>query len=189
MVYLFLFIGFFFIGLTAWGGADALPAFLQSLLVTRWGWMSSAQFADLMALCFVCPGGLGINAAAWGGYAAVSGTMGFWAAVGGSVVGLTGISLPSICALAAINRFRKNTWVLLVKDSVLSFLRILLPGILAAGALMLMNEKNFGNIETTPWQFGVSIFLFVSTLVGTLVYRFSALFMVFLCGIAGWLLL
>ncbi len=189
MVYLFLFLGFFFVGFTALGGVNVLPAFLQSLLVTRWGWLSSAQFADLMALCLVCPGALGINAAVWGGYAAVSGTMGFWSAVGGSVVGLTGISLPSICSVAAINKFKRNAWVLLVKGSVLSFLRLLLPGILAAGALMLMNEENFGNLETTPWQFGVSLFLFISTLVGTVIYRFNALFMVFLCGLAGWLLL
>ncbi len=189
MIFLLLPFHFFLIGLTAFGGEYALLAFLQSLLVDNREWLTPEQFADLVALSQVCPGATGLNAALWSGYAAASGQWGFWPAVGGATLAAVGLSLPSFIFTAAVTRLKKNKLAAYVLETVLSLLRMLLPGIIAAAALMLLNEGNFGLPGVNPWQFGVSVFLFVATLVGTVVYKFNAIFMTLLCGVAGWLLL
>lgn len=68
-------------------------------------------------------------------------------------------------------------------------LRPLVPGLIAAAAIIMMRTDNFGSPSTTPWDFWVSIFLFLSTLIGVGYYHINALFMVVLCGITGWILL
>ena len=52
----------------------------------------------------------------------------------------------------------------------------------------MMRGDNFGSPTQSPWDFWVSLFLFVCTLLGVAVFRFHAAFMVLLCGLAGWVL-
>ena len=67
-------------------------------------------------------------------------------------------------------------------------LRPLVPGLIAAAALLLMNTENFGSPTESPWQLGVSIFLFLAALIGMGIYKIHAGVMILLCGIAGWIL-
>lgn len=189
MIFLTLFLSFFFIGLTGFGGYYSLLAFLQETLVERYEWLSSAEFADIVAFSQAMPGSALLNAATWGGYAATGGTMGFWPAIGGGALALIGLSVPAFLWTALAMRFKKNKWVKNVAKQVVTLLRIVVPGLIAAAALLLVNEETFGSPTTDAWHFGISIFLFLATLVGTTLYRFNALFMVLLCGIAGWILL
>ena len=53
------------------------------------------------------------------------------------------------------------------------------------GGIAPARADTFGTPSTTPWDFMVSIFLFLATLIGIGVYKFNALFMVVLCGLAG----
>lgn len=189
MIFLSLFLSFFLVGLVGFGGDYSLLAFLQHILVTHTGWLTPSEFTDLMGMCRIVPGSICLNSAAWGGYAAVSGRLGFWPALGGSAVAAVSLALPAFLWTAIVNKLRGNAWAGSVLESVMSLLRPLVPGIVAAAALMLMNKENFGSPALSPWQFGISIFLFFSTVVGICFYRFNALFMVLLCGVAGWLLL
>lgn len=64
-------------------------------------------------------------------------------------------------------------------------LRPLIPGLVAAAAILLMRADNFGSLTESPWDFWMSTFLFLSTLIGVGYYRFNSLFIVLLCGLAG----
>ena len=189
MIFLTLFLSFFFIGLAGFGGYYSLLAFLQETLVEQYGWLSSAEFADIVVFSQTMPGSALLNAATWGGYAATNGTMGFWPAMGGSALALIGLSAPAFLWTALAIHFKKNRWVKNVAKQVVTLLRIVVPGLIAAAALLLVNEETFGSPTTDAWHFGISIFLFLATLVGPTLYRINALLMVLLCGTAGWILL
>lgn len=189
MVFLCIFLCFLIIGLAGFGGHYSLLAFLQETLVERYEWLTSAEFADIVAFSHAMPGSTLLNAATWGGYAATGGSMGFGAGLGGSAIALISLAAPAFLWTFMAERFKKNNWVKNVAKCVVSLLRIAVPGLIAAGALFLVNEENFGSPGVDGWHFGISIFLFLATLVGTTLYRLNALFMVLLCGVAGWMLL
>ena len=74
-------------------------------------------------------------------------------------------------------------------EGVLTLMRPLVPGLMAAAVLLLCTSGTFGTPKETPWQFGITLFLFFATLIGSALFRINSLVMIALCGIAGWLLL
>lgn len=94
MVYLQLFISFFKIGLFAFGGGYAIIAMIQHE-ITIHGWMTQAEFTDVIAISQSTPGPIGINSATWVGYTA-SGNI--W----GSVVATIAIMLPSFIIMMTL---------------------------------------------------------------------------------------
>lgn len=188
-IYLFLLLSGLQTGLLGYGGPEAMLAFAEHEFVVRHEWLTAAQFADIVALSRVTPGPAALNAATMAGYAALFQTGGFWAAMGGGAVGTLAVASPSLGMAALVERVRRNQRWRHIADSVLLVLRPLAPGIVAAAALLLVNADSFGVPGETPWQFGISLFLFLTTLAGTTYYRFHPLFMLLLCGTAGWLLL
>ncbi|HRF86659.1 MAG TPA: chromate transporter [Alloprevotella sp.] len=187
MIYLSLFLSFFKAGLLGFGGTFGLLAFLGHETIAA-GWLSSGEFADIMALSYVVPAPAGQGTAMIGG-AAAAGSGSFWARIGAGGIATAGLVLPSLMWTFLIGKYLKSPRYSDMVESVMALLRPLTPGLIAAALWMLATEENFGRFADNPWQFGISIFLFVATLVGTTVYRFNALFMIILCGIAGWLLL
>lgn len=71
----------------------------------------------------------------------------------------------------------------------MAVLRPLVPGLIAAAAILLMRQDIFSSFQQSPWDFCVSVFLFLATLIGVGLYRFNAAFMIILCGLAGCILL
>ena len=63
MIYLQLFYTFFKIGLFGFGGGYAMLSMIQGEVVTRYGWVSSQEFTDIVAISQMTPGPIGINAA------------------------------------------------------------------------------------------------------------------------------
>ena len=54
---------------------------------------------------------------------------------------------------------------------------------------MLMNRENFGSMDDSPWQFFISIALFVSTFVGTYYIKINPIKMICYAAFAGLVLL
>ena len=67
MIYLQLFYTFFKIGLFGFGGGYAMLSMIQGEVVTRYGWVSSQEFTDIVAISQMTPGPIGINAATYVG--------------------------------------------------------------------------------------------------------------------------
>lgn len=87
---------FFKIGLfTVGGGLAALPL-LQVEAFAR-GWMSKAEFADMIAVSQSTPGPIGVNMATYVGF--------HQAGLAGSLAATLGIVTPSVLIICAISRF------------------------------------------------------------------------------------
>lgn len=67
MIYLQLFYTFFKIGLFGFGGGYAMLSMIQGEVVTRYDWVSTQEFTDIVAISQSTPGPIGINAATYVG--------------------------------------------------------------------------------------------------------------------------
>ena len=74
-------------------------------------------------------------------------------------------------------------------QNVFSGLRPAVVGLIGAAALLLMNEENFSAPDVNPWQFWISIALFVATFVGTKMLKINPIKMILWTAFAGLLLL
>ena len=106
MLYLELFITFFQIGLFGFGGGYAMLSMIQGEVVTSHGWLSSAEFTDIVAISQMTPGPIGINSATYVGYTSVI-NAGYGHAWGilGSAVATFALVLPSFILMIAISKF------------------------------------------------------------------------------------
>ena len=60
-----LFYTFFKIGLFGFGGGYAMISMIQGEVVTRYEWLSSSDFTDIIAISQMTPGPIGINSATY----------------------------------------------------------------------------------------------------------------------------
>lgn len=190
MVFLYLFIVFFEIGLFGFGGGYGMLSLIQTEVVTNHHWLSNAEFTNVVAISQVTPGPIGINAATYCGYVAVH-SAGFnpFIAILGSIVATIAIVLPSLILMIIISRmFVKYMNHPIVENAFLG-LRPAVVGLLAAATLLLMNEENFSLPSVNPWQFWISVGLFVSTFVGTKYIKVNPIVMIGLAAFAGLMLL
>lgn len=188
LLFLFLFLSFLQVGLLCYGGDPAAQALIEHEAVTLHQWLTTEQMTDLMTFCRVLPGGVALDTATLCGALTAAVRFGTLGAVLAAVVGVSGLVVPAVAWTALASRWADDVPFRPLLECVLTLLRPLVPGLIAGAAILLMRSGNFGSPELTPWDFGISIFLFLSTLIGVAVYRINTVFMVFLCGAAGWIL-
>lgn len=181
MLYLQLFYTFFKIGLFGFGGGYAMLSMIQGEVVTQYGWLSSQEFTDIVAISQMTPGPIGINAATYVGYTA-SGNV--W----GSVIATFAVILPSFILMLTISKFFLKYQKHPTVESVFKGLRPAVVGLLASAALVLMNTENFGSPSTDMYSFVVSVILFLIAFIGTCKFRINPILIIVACGIAGLLL-
>ena len=180
MIYLQLFYTFFKIGLFGFGGGYAMLSMIQGEVVTRYDWVSTQEFTDIVAISQSTPGPIGINAATYVGFTA---TGSIW----GSVIATFAVVLPSFILMLLISKFLMKFKNHPVVEHVFQGLRPAVVGLLAAAALLLLTPENFSTPDS-PWQFYISIFLFAFAFIGSLVYKMNPIKLICLCGLAGWIL-
>ena len=74
-------------------------------------------------------------------------------------------------------------------QNIFNGLRPAVVGLLAAATLLLCTKENFSTPSENPWQFWISVFLFLATFVGTKVFKINPIKMIVMAGFAGLLLL
>ncbi len=172
MIYFQLFATFFKIGLFNFGGGYAMISFLQNEVVYKQGWLSTAQFTDIVAISQVTPGPVGINLATYTGYTASGSVL-------GAFIATAAVCLPSFILLilaakylfATQNKF-PAAWRLL---------RLTVIGLIASAALTLCNAQNFVDVKSAllcagaflaMWKFnrGPIPVLLAGALLGLLLY-------------------
>ena len=181
MLYLQLFYTFFKIGLFGFGGGYAMLSMIQGEVVTRYGWLTSQEFTDIVAISQMTPGPIGINSATYVGFTATG-------SVWGSIIATLAVVLPSFILMLAISKFFLKYQKHPVVEAVFSGLRPAVVGLLAAAALVLMNKENFGSYKVDWYQFIISIIIFLAAFFGTRKYKINPILMIILCGLAGFLL-
>lgn len=181
MIYLQLFYTFFKIGLFGFGGGYAMLSMIQGEVVTRYEWVSSQEFTDIVAISQMTPGPIGINTATYVGFTSTG-------SVWGSIVATFAIVLPSFILMLTISKFFLKYQKHPVVESVFSGLRPAVVGLLASAALVLMNVENFGSPATDTYTFVVSVIIFLTAFVATKRYKVNPILMITACGIAGLIL-
>lgn len=190
MIFLQLFYTFFLIGLFGFGGGYGMLSLIQNETVHVHGWLSTAEFTNIVAISQMTPGPVGINSATYCGYTAVH-NAGFtgWMAILGSATSTFALVLPSLILMIVISKlFMKYMRTPLVQN-IFTGLRPTVVGLLAAATLMLCNTENFGSLSINPWQFCISIALFCATFVGTMWLKINPIKMICYAAFAGLVLL
>ncbi|PNP96484.1 chromate transporter [Hoylesella timonensis] len=190
MIYLYLFFTFFQIGLFGFGGGYGMLSLIQTETVIQHHWLTSAEFTNIVAISQMTPGPIGINSATYCGYAAIHNAgYGMWMSVLGSVVATTALVLPSLVLMILISKMFMKYMNTEPVQNIFSGLRPAVVGLLAAATLLLMNEENFGSMMGNPWQFWISIALFIATFIGTKYIKINPIRMICYAAFAGLMLL
>jgi len=189
MIYLQLFIVFFEIGLFGFGGGYGMLSLIQGQVVTRHAWLTMGEFTDIVAISQMTPGPIGINSATYCGYTAVhnAGYGGFMAVLG-SATATFALVLPSLILMILISKMFMKYMHTSPVQSIFLGLRPAVVGLLFAAALLLMTPENFSTPDN-PWQFWISVALFVATFVGTKYFKVNPIRMILFAAFAGLLLL
>ena len=87
LLYLNLFWSFFKIGLFGFGGGYAIVSLIQHEVVDIQGWLTMADFTNIMAISQITPGPIAINCATYVGYSATQSVL-------GSAIATIAVSLP-----------------------------------------------------------------------------------------------
>lgn len=189
MIFLQLFYTFFKIGLFGFGGGYAMLSMIQGEVVADRHWLTSAQFADIVAVSQSTPGPIGINSATYVGYTAlINDGYPMWVAILGSCMATLAVVLPSFLLVLMVLKILKKYHHHPIVEYVFSVLRLSVVGLLAAAVLLLLTAENFSTPTVDAWQFSISIFLFVAAYVGTAICEIHPIRMICLCGVAGLLL-
>ena len=181
MLYLQLFYTFFKIGLFGFGGGYAMLSMIQGEVVTRYGWLTSQEFTDIVAISQMTPGPIGINSATYVGFTATG-------SVWGSIIATLAVVLPSFILMLAISKFFLKYQKHPVVEAVFSGLRPAVVGLLASAALVLMNAENFSSPKEDMYSFIINCLIFLIAFIGTRKYKINPILMIVVCGIAGLIL-
>lgn len=190
MIYLYLFITFFEIGIFGFGGGYGMLSLIQTEVVVNHNWLTTAEFTNIVAISQMTPGPVGINSATYCGYvAAHNAGFGGGMAVLGSVIATFALVLPSLIMMILISKMFMKYMNHPVVTNIFLGLRPAVVGLLAAATLLLMTEDNFSTPQSNPWQFYISVALFVATFVGTKYIKVNPILMIGLTAFAGLILL
>lgn len=190
MIYLQLFLTFFQIGLFGFGGGYGMLSLIQNQTVYNHAWLTAPEFTNIVAISQMTPGPISINAATYCGYTAIHKVgMGEWASILGSATATFALVLPSFILMILICRVFMKYMNTPTVQNIMSGLRPAVVGLIAAAALLLMTPENFSSPTINPWNFWVSIAIFVATFVGTMFVKINPMKMISWAAFAGLMLL
>ena len=183
-----LFYTFCKIGIFNFGGGYAMIALIQNEVVEKQGWMTMAEFTDIVATSQVTPGPIGINVATYAGYTAVvnAGYDPIWGIAGAFLASFSVILLPLILMLLISSFILKHKEHIVVK-SIMSVLKLTVIGLIAAAAVLLISPETFGSYADSPSQLFLSIGLFAAAFFASLRWKVSPILQIVIAGAVGFL--
>lgn len=189
MIFLYLFVTFFEIGLFGFGGGYGMLSLIQNETVEHWHWMTASEFTDIVAISQMTPGPIGINSATYCGYTAII-NAGYSTplAILGSATATFALILPSLILMILFSKMFMKYMNTQPVQSIFTGLRPVVVGLLAAATLLLCTRDNFSTPTENPWQFYISIALFLAAAFGTGYLKINPIRMICYCAIAGLLL-
>lgn len=183
MIFLQLFVSYLKIGFFGFGGGYAMLSLIQNEVVVRHGWMTNAQFADIVAVSQITPGPIAINSATYVGYTVGMQAGDTWAGILGAVVATFAVCLPALTLMLLITRFFLKLKDNPLVEGAMRGMRPAVIGMIAAAALLLIfprgtgtGERNF--IDAWSWL------LFGGVLVGSW-RKVNPILMILLSATAG----
>ena len=162
---------------------------IQGEVVTNHHWMSMGEFTDIVAISQMTPGPIGINSATYVGYTAVVNAGGsHWMGILGSATATFAVVFPTFVLMLIISKFLMKYKNHPVVESMFQGLRPAVVGLLAAACLLLLTPENFSTPAESPWQFWISVAIFLTTLIACQIYKMSPIRVLLFCAFVGLLL-
>ena len=182
-----LFWTFFVIGLFGFGGGGAMISLIQSKVVSEFGWISQAQFTDIVAISQTTPGPIGINCATYVGYEVGSGFGGILAGIAGSALATFALVLPSFIIFWGIVALYKKYRSTPLFSNVMSGLRPVVAGLIGAAALLLMFNIGFDGVSVIRENFAdwSSWAIRTATLAASYIFKVNPILLIVAGGIIG----
>ena len=148
MILLQLFLSYLKIGFFGFGGGYAMLSLIQDEIVGRQGWLTGAEFADIVAVSQITPGPIAVNSATYIGYSVA----GFW----GALVATFAVCLPAMTIMILFTRFflklHNNRYL---SGAVTAMKPVAIGMIISAGLMLVFargeGERNF--IDIWSWVF------------------------------------
>jgi len=139
MIYFQLFLEFFKIGLFCFGGAFGMIPLIEETVITN-GWLTEAEFFNLLGVCESTPGPIAVNTATYVG-SVMGGPL-------GSICATLGVVLPSFLIILLIAAVLKN---LTDNKYFKGFMRgvkpVVVALILSTGSMLLLKAIGFTGLQ------------------------------------------
>ena len=146
MIYLQLFWSFLQIGALSFGGGYAAMPLIQAQIVDRHGWLSMAEFTDLITISQMTPGPIAVNAATFVGTKL--------AGIPGALVSTTGCVLPSCVLVTLLARLYLRCRSLTVLQDILATLRPAVVAMIASSGVLILMQALWAqsiSLSGTNW--------------------------------------
>lgn len=131
-----LFLSFFWIGLTGFGGL-AMTAHIRRHIVDKRKWLDAHTFDSGLALCQIIPGAIVMQLAAYIGLKLKG--------IRGAIISFIGFGLPAFLIMFILSVLYKKSQNISGVETVLRGLRVIIVAIVA-NAAYIFGKKNFRNI-------------------------------------------
>ena len=152
-------------------------------MVEKQGWLTSQEFADIVATSQITPGPVGINTATYTGYTAiVNAGYSEWFGILGALLASLSVILVPVTLMLIVCRFLLKHKDNPIIATATSWLRLVIVGLIAAAALLLATPETFGIASPQIW---VSIAIFAAVFVVSLRFKVSPILLIVLSGVAG----
>lgn len=175
MIYLQLLWVFVKIGVLGFGGGYAMLSLIQHEVVDHYAWMTTTEFADMVAISQMTPGPISINLATYVGYT----TAGF----GGSLLASFALCLPSVIMVYLILRLFMSKRNNALMDNTLKGLKPAIAGLIFAAGLSMMNLQNFPDFGRG--QYNISVIICVLAFVASYFFKANPILLIVLSGVVG----
>ena len=177
MIYLQLLWVFVKIGVLGFGGGYAMLSLIQHEVVDNYAWMTTTEFADMVAISQMTPGPISINMATYVGYTAG----GFF----GSLLASFALCLPSIVMVILILRLFASKKTSAFMGNLLKGLKPAIAGLIFAAGLSMMNTQNF--VQIGKGENNISIVICVLAFVASYFFKANPILLLVLSGVVGFL--
>ena len=178
MTLLALFWSFLQVGLFSIGGGYAAMPLIQAQVVDGHGWLSMAEFTDLITIAEMTPGPIAVNSATFVGLRI--------AGAAGAVVATFGCILPSLVLVSLLARIYYRHQRGRVLQGILGSLRPAVVALIASAGISILWQVLFQGLPPSAESFqwlGAGLFLCAFFLLRKL--RWSPILVMLLCGAAS----
>lgn len=176
MIYLQLLWVFIKIGVLGFGGGYAMLSLIQHEVVDNYAWMTTTEFADMVAISQMTPGPISINMATYVGYTA--------GGIFGSLLASFALCLPSLVMVYFIIRLLMNKKGNTLMSNILKGLKPAIAGLIFAAGLSMMNAQNF--VQTGKGENNLSIVICVLAFVASYFFKANPILLIVLSGVVGY---
>ncbi len=188
-----LFYSFFRLGLFSYGGGYAMISLIQRETLSH-GWLTAAQFADIVAIAEMTPGPIAINSATYVGYKV--------AGITGSAFATFALVLPSFVLILLASKYLIRWQKHPLNQMVFYGLRPVIIGLIASAGFVIAQtsiirpfDQSFGSwvntLLSTPGDVihGLSVLIFGAVFVLEWRAKMNPILLIALAGLASGLLM